>query len=99
LVAEGIRRFNNDRIRVRLGMTGCYAVRWMLVLRRCVRKFAVEVHTRPTRVVHGKRIEVVWTRVPARRWVGIAVPSLTLLYSVDEGLQDGEGSRGRCQSG
>jgi cytochrome c oxidase subunit 2 len=84
-VAEGIRRFHNDRIRVRLGMTGF--VTW--ILRRCVMRFAVEVHPRPTRVVHGTRIEVVWTRVPARRLVGIAVPSFTLLYSVDERVEPG----------
>jgi cytochrome c oxidase subunit 2 len=84
-VAEGIRRFHNDRIRVRLGMT--VFVTW--ILRRCVMRFAVEVHPRPTRVVHGTRIEVVWTRVPARRLVGIAVPSFTLLYSVDERVEPG----------
>jgi heme/copper-type cytochrome/quinol oxidase subunit 2 len=84
-VAEGIRRFHNDRMVVRMGVT--IFVTW--ILRRSVIKFAVEVHPRPTRVVHGTRIEVVWTRVPARRLVGIAVPSFTLLYSVDERVEPG----------
>ena len=82
-VAEGIRRFHNDRMRVRRRVT--VFVSWML--RRSVWRFAAEVHPRPTRVVHGTRIEVVWTRVPARRLVGIAVPSFTLLYSVDERVE------------
>jgi cytochrome c oxidase subunit 2 len=82
-VAEGIRRFHNDRRRVMIRVT--VFVSWML--RRSVRRFEESVQTKPTRVVHGTRIEVVWTRRPARRLVGIAVPSFTLLYSVDERVE------------
>lgn len=79
-VAEGIRVFHNDRRTVRLGVT--LFVRWMEG--RGVWRFAAKVGTRPSQVVHGTRIEVVWTRMPARTLVGIAVPSFTLRYSVDE---------------
>jgi cytochrome c oxidase subunit 2 len=79
-VAEGIRRFHNDRMRVIVGVT--VFVSWMLG--RTVIRFQEGVHDKATQVVHGTRIEVVWTRMPARRLVGIAVPSFTLLYSVDE---------------
>jgi cytochrome c oxidase subunit 2 len=84
-VAEGIRRFHNDRRMVMLGVT--VFVTWRL--RRCVMRFSIEVAPRSTQVVHGTRIEVVWTRVPARRLVRIAVPSFTLLYSVDERVEPG----------
>lgn len=80
-VAEGIRRFHNDRMMVMIRVT--VFVTWMLT--RAVRRF--ENREKPSTVVHGTRIEVVWTRVPARRLVGIAVPSFTLLYSVDERVE------------
>lgn len=82
-VAEGILRFHNDRIRVLIFVTRF--VSWMLM--RCVIRFQEGVQGKPTRVVHGTLIEVVWTRRPARRLVGIAVPSFTLLYSVDERVE------------
>lgn len=82
-VAEGIRRFHSDRLRVRTMVT--VFVTWMLS-RRVVR---FTEGGRPSRVVHGTRIEVVWTRVPARILRGIAVPSFTLLYSVDERVSPG----------
>jgi cytochrome c oxidase subunit 2 len=84
-VAEGIRRFHDERLMVMRRVT--VAVTWMLV--RTVRRFKEEVQGKPTTVVHGTLIEVVWTRVPARMLVGIAVPSFTLLYSVDERVVPG----------
>jgi len=85
-VAEGIRRFHNDRRTVIAFVT--VFVTWMLM--RCVVEF-MESDTKqnPNRVVHGTRIEVVWTRRPAGRLVMIAVPSFTLLYSVDERVEPG----------
>ena len=82
-VAEGIIRFHSDRRMVMLRVT--VFVCWMLI--RTVLRFAEWVHPKPTRVVHGTLIEVVWTRRPARRLVGIAIPSFTLLYSVDERVE------------
>lgn len=85
-VAEGIRRFHNDRRIVIILVT--VFVTWMRG--RCVMQFQEsERQKNPTMVVHGTTIEVVWTRVPARRLVGIAVPSFTLLYSVDERVEPG----------
>jgi heme/copper-type cytochrome/quinol oxidase subunit 2 len=82
-VAEGIRRFHNDRLMVIRRVTGL--VTWVRV--RSVRRFANG--GKPSRVVHGTRIEVVWTRMPAVRLGGIAIPSFTLLYSVDERVEPG----------
>lgn len=84
-VATGIRRFHNDRMRVRVRVT--VFVSWML--RRCVRRFGEERAGRPTQVVHGTRIEVVWTRRPARTLLGVGFPSFTLLYSADERVSPG----------
>lgn len=82
-VAEGIRRFHSDRRRVMVFVT--VFVTWMLVRR--VRRFT-DIG-KPSTVVHGTVIEVVWTRMPARTLAGIAVPSFTLLYSVDERAEPG----------
>ena len=82
-VAEGIRMFHNDRRRV-IGRVTVF-VTWILI--RIVVRFSEQEKKKATRVVHGTVIEVVWTRRPARRLVGIAVPSFTLLYSVDERVE------------
>lgn len=80
-VAEGIRRFHSDRRRVRLEVTRRVTWRRGRVVWRGASK--------PSTVVHGTRIEVVWTRIPARILATIAVPSFTLLYSVDERVEPG----------
>jgi cytochrome c oxidase subunit 2 len=51
---------------------------------RCVQLFRVEVHPKADRVVHGTFLEIIWTITPALILLVIAVPSFTLLYSVDE---------------
>ena len=51
---------------------------------RCVQLFRKEVHPKADRVVHGTILEIVWTITPALILLVIAVPSFTLLYSVDE---------------
>jgi len=51
---------------------------------RCVQLFRKEVHPNADRVVHGTVLEIVWTITPAFILLVIAVPSFTLLYSVDE---------------
>jgi len=51
---------------------------------RCVQLFKKEVHPKADRVVHGTILEIVWTITPALILLVIAVPSFTLLYSVDE---------------
>lgn len=82
-VAEGIIRFHSDRLMVMRRVT--VFVCW--VMRRCVMRFANG--GKPSRVVHGTLIEVIWTRTPAVRLGAIAVPSFTLLYSVDERVEPG----------
>ena len=79
-VAEGIIRFHHDLMMV-LVLVAVF-VAWMMG--RCVSHFEETKNPTPSDVVHGTVIEVVWTIIPARILVRIAVPSFALLYSVDE---------------
>ena len=79
-IAEGIIRFHHDLMFI-LVLVSVF-VAWMMA--RCVMHFNEHANPTPSTVVHGTVIEVVWTRIPARILVGIAVPSFALLYSVDE---------------
>ena len=79
-IAEGIIRFHHDRMFL-LVMVSVF-VSWMIM--RCVVHFEETKNPVPSQVVHGTVIEVVWTIVPARILVAIAIPSFALLYSVDE---------------
>lgn len=79
-IAEGIIRFHHDLMFILVFVAAFVA--WMLT--RCVRHFNQASNPTPSAVVHGTRIEVVWTIIPARTLVAIAVPSFALLYSVDE---------------
>jgi len=38
----------------------------------------------PEQVTHNTMLEVIWTTLPAFILVSIAIPSLTLIYSLDE---------------
>ena len=51
---------------------------------RCIQLFKKDVHPQADRVVHGTALEIIWTIKPALILLVIAVPSFTLLYSVDE---------------
>jgi len=79
-IAEGIIRFHHDLMFVLVFVS--VFVAWIMA--RCVMHFNQAANPTPSTVVHGTRIEVVWTIIPARILVGIAVPSFALLYSVDE---------------
>jgi cytochrome c oxidase subunit 2 len=79
-IAEGIIRFHHDLMFVLVFVSAFVA--WMMT--RCVMHFNQASNPTPSKVVHGTRIEVVWTIIPARILVTIAVPSFALLYSVDE---------------
>lgn len=79
-IAEGIIRFHDDLMFVLVFVS--VFVAWMMG--RCVMHFNEKANPTPSKVVHGTVIEVVWTLVPARILVSIAVPSFALLYSVDE---------------
>src|SRR5690242_5151289 len=79
-IAEGIIRFHHDLMFVLIVVS--VFVSW--IMGRCVKHFSMEKNAVPSEVVHGTRIEIVWTMMPALRLVMIAVPSFALLYSVDE---------------
>jgi cytochrome c oxidase subunit 2 len=79
-IAEGIIRFHHDLMFVLIFVS--VFVAWMMS--RCVYHFHQGVNPTPNDVVHGTVIEVIWTIIPARTLVMIAVPSFALLYSVDE---------------
>jgi cytochrome c oxidase subunit 2 len=79
-IAEGIIRFHHDLMFVLVFVS--VFVAWMRG--RGVRHFNERANPSPSEVVHGTSLEVVWTIIPARILVGIAVPSFALLYSVDE---------------
>jgi len=80
-IAEGIIRFHHDLMFVLVFVS--VFVAW--VMARCVIHFARPLPAaKPSQVVHGTAIEVIWTIIPALILVGIAVPSFALLYSVDE---------------
>jgi len=79
-IAEGIIHFHHDLRVIRLGVV--VFVGWRRY--RIRDQFRASRGHEPTAVVHGTTIEVVWTRVPARILVRIAIPSFALLYAVDE---------------
>lgn len=79
-IAEGIIHFHHDLRRIRLGVVAF--VGWMLF--RCLSHFRADRNPVPSDVVHGTVIEIVWTLIPAFILVGVAVPSFSLLYAVDE---------------
>jgi heme/copper-type cytochrome/quinol oxidase subunit 2 len=55
------------------------------VLFRCVTLFESKPDgRRPDRFIHSTLIEVVWTVLPALMLLNLAVPSFSLLYSIDE---------------
>lgn len=90
-VAEGISAFHNDlRVLIR------FILRFVVfVLHYCLTSFSTDasldsdVVTRKTvttkyPITHGTILEVLWTTIPALILVQIAIPSFSLLYSVDE---------------
>jgi cytochrome c oxidase subunit 2 len=79
-IAEGIIRFHHDLMFVMVFVASFVA--WMMV--RIVYHFNHVKNPVPSAVVHGTVIEIVWTLIPARILVVVAVPSFALLYSVDE---------------
>lgn len=79
-VAEGILRFHHDLIIILIFVV--IFVAWILI--RIIIKFDSQINEKPSTVVHGTTIEVIWTLIPAVLLMVIAVPSFALLYSVDE---------------
>lgn len=80
-LAEGIIRFHHDLMFIIIFVV--VFVGWMLF--RIIGLFHYSNNRgKPSDVVHGTTIEVVWTIIPAVLLIIIAVPSFALLYSVDE---------------
>jgi cytochrome c oxidase subunit 2 len=79
-IAEGIIHFHHDLRIVRVSVVAF--VGWRRS--RCLYHFQSTSNPVPSKRVHGTVIEVVWTLIPARILITIAVPSFALLYAVDE---------------
>ena len=79
-VADGIIRFHHDLMFILLLVV--FFVCWMLF--KIVTRFNSIAHYKASQVVHGTFIEIVWTLIPAFLLIIIAIPSFSLLYSVDE---------------
>jgi len=56
------------------------------MLARAIMLFEEYKHPVPETTVHGTAIEVVWTITPALILITIAIPSFSLLYSMDESI-------------
>jgi len=82
-IAEGIFAFHDD---LRIFLTAILSfVRYLLAV--CLNRFAFSEEAKKGtshRLVHASVLEVVWTIIPALILVVIAIPSFSLLYSVDE---------------
>lgn len=79
-VMEGIINFHHDLMFTLVAIV----VFVMWVLGRCVYFFNEDANPTPQNFVHGTLLEIVWTCTPALILVIIAVPSFSLLYSMDE---------------
>jgi cytochrome c oxidase subunit 2 len=79
-VMEGIINFHHDLMFFLVIIT--VFVSWMLC--RCIFSFPSEKIKRPAVFTHGTFIETVWTSIPALILSIIAIPSYTLLYSIED---------------
>lgn len=80
-LAEGIIAFHDD-LMVFLTLVFFFVV--YLVI-KCIQYFSTDVKKGETeRLVHASTLEIIWTLIPAMILVIIAIPSFSLLYSVDE---------------
>lgn len=59
----------------------------MYLLARCLVLFNDNVNKTPLIVVHAPTLEIIWTVIPALILIVIAIPSFSLLYSIDELVQ------------
>ena len=77
---EGIVNLHHDLTYILIIM--CVLVVWLLS--RALYFFNRKNNIKPAKFIHGTTIEIVWTTTPAIVLIFIAVPSLALLYSMDE---------------
>lgn len=79
---EGILALHNDIMFMMVVV--CFFVLYLLI--RVVVLFRIEKNNY-VKIVHGKVIEIVWTIAPSLILALIAIPSFSLLYSLDEVLE------------
>jgi cytochrome c oxidase subunit 2 len=79
-VMEGIINFHNDLMFFII----LIAIFVSFLLARCLYFFDEKKSKKSSNVIHGTTLEIIWTVTPAFILMLIAVPSFSLLYSVDE---------------
>jgi len=79
-VMEGILNFHHDLFFFLFAI--CCFVFYMLI--RTVILFNSESNKKPEIVIHAPFLEIIWTLIPSIILVFVAIPSFSLLYSMDE---------------
>jgi len=80
-IAEGIISFHDDLL-VFIVLIICFV---LYILTVCLVRFGFNNQNgSPQRLTHASTLEIIWTIVPAIVLIIIAIPSFSLLYSVDE---------------
>lgn len=79
-IAEGIFNFHHDLFFFLTAI--CIFVFYLLT--RCIMLYRKEVNAEPLVVVHAPTLEIIWTIIPAVILIFVAIPSFSLLYSMDE---------------
>ena len=79
-VMEGIINFHHDLF---FFLTAILFFVFYLFI-RCLILFNKNVNSKPIVVVHAPLLEIIWTLIPAIILVFVAIPSFSLLYSMDE---------------
>ena len=79
-VMEGIINFHHDLF---FFLTAVLFFVFYLFI-RCLMLFNKKANSKPIIVVHAPLLEIIWTLIPALILVFVAIPSFSLLYSMDE---------------
>jgi cytochrome c oxidase subunit 2 len=82
-VMEGIVNFHHDLFFFLLAI--CCFVFYMLG--RCIFLYNNKSQSKPIIVVHAPILEIIWTLIPALILIFVAIPSFSLLYSMDEVIE------------
>jgi len=79
-IMEGIINFHNDLMFFLVAL----AIFVSVLLARCLYFFNETKNKVSSNVIHGTTLEIIWTITPAIILMIIAIPSFSLLYSMDE---------------
>lgn len=82
-VMEGIQNFHHDLFFFLVVIGGFV----FYLLFRCVKDYNSQSNQQAIIVNHAALLEIIWTILPALILIAIAIPSFSLLYSVDEIVQ------------